>query len=127
MRRSRACRKRVSGRCSCTARPSPIRNRGRGISARSPIRAPRSSVSRDRLPSREALVTLGMAILGPAYSTYEVSRHALALAREMGLLVTRHVGGGAMRTPDRFPRLVAEGLVDVRVKIVHGNNLARDH
>jgi 5-methylthioadenosine/S-adenosylhomocysteine deaminase len=83
-------------------------------------------LARDRLPSKDALVTLGMAVLGPAYSTYEVSRDDLALAREMGLLVSMHVGGGAMRTPDGFPRLVAEGLVDGRMNIVHGNNLAGD-
>ena len=83
-------------------------------------------LARDRLPSKDALVTLGMAVLGPAYSTYEVSRADLALAREMGMLVSMHVGGGAMRTPDGFPRLVAEGLVDGRMNIVHGNNLAGD-
>lgn len=81
-------------------------------------------LARDRLPSRDALVTLGMAVLGPAYSTYDVSRHDLALARELGLTCSMHVGGGVMRTPDGFRRLVGEGLVDERVNIVHGNNLA---
>jgi cytosine/adenosine deaminase-related metal-dependent hydrolase len=89
-------------------------------------RAEIERLARDRLPSKDALVTLGMAVLGPAYSTYEVSRADLALAREMGMLVSMHVGGGAMRTPDGFPRLVAEGLVDGRMNIVHGNNLAGD-
>jgi 5-methylthioadenosine/S-adenosylhomocysteine deaminase len=83
-------------------------------------------LARDRMPSKDALVTLGMAVLGPAYSTYEVSRADLALARELDMLVSMHVGGGAMRTPDGFPRLVAEGLVDRRMNIVHGNNLAGD-
>jgi 5-methylthioadenosine/S-adenosylhomocysteine deaminase len=89
-------------------------------------RAEIERLARDRLPSKDALVTLGMAVLGPAYSTYEVSRADLALAREMGMVVSMHVGGGAMRTPDGFPRLVAEGLVDGRMNIVHGNNLAGD-
>ena len=95
----------------------------------SEIPHPRSEIerlARDRLPSKDALVTLGMAVLGPAYSTYEVSRADLALARELGMLVSMHVGGGAMRTPDGFPRLVAEGLVDGRMNVVHGNNLAGD-
>ena len=81
-------------------------------------------LARDRLPGRDGLVTLGMAVLGPAYSTYEVSRHDLALARELGMVCSMHVGGGAMRTPDGFPRLVAEGLVGGHVNIVHGNSLA---
>ena len=89
-------------------------------------RAEIERLARDRLPSKDALVTLGMAVLGPAYSTYEVSRADLALARELDMLVSMHVGGGAMRTPDGFPRLVAEGLVDGRMNIVHGNNLAQD-
>lgn len=87
-------------------------------------RAEIERLARGRLAAREGLVTLGMAILGPAYSTYEVSRHDLALARELGMVCSMHVGGGVMRTPDGFPRLVAEGLVDERVNIVHGNNIA---
>lgn len=83
-------------------------------------------LARGRLGARDGLVGLGMAILGPAYSTYEVSRHDLGLAREMGMIASMHVGGGAMRTPDGFPRLVAEGLVDERVNIVHGNSLPED-
>jgi 5-methylthioadenosine/S-adenosylhomocysteine deaminase len=42
------------------------------------------------------------------------------------MVCSMHVGGGAMRTPDGFPRLVAEGLVGPRVNIVHGNNLGED-
>jgi cytosine/adenosine deaminase-related metal-dependent hydrolase len=90
-------------------------------------RAEIERLARERLPSRDGLVTLGMAILGPAYSTYEVSRHDLDLARAMGMLCSMHVGGGAMRTPDGFLRLAAAGLIDGRVNVVHGNNLAGDH
>jgi len=86
-------------------------------------RAEIERLARDRLPSREALVTLGMAILGPAYSTYEVSRQDLTLAREMRMLASMHVGGGTMLTPDGFQRLVAEGLVSPTVNIVHGNSI----
>ena len=77
-----------------------------------------------RLAGRAGQVTLGMAILGPAYSTYEVSRADVALARELGLLCSMHCGGGPMLTPDGFTRLLAEGLVGPGLNIVHGNNLA---
>ena len=90
-------------------------------------RAEIERLARDRLSSKKALVTLGMAILGPAYSTYEVSREDLMLARELGLLASMHVGGGAMLTPDGFPRLAAEGLIDDKVNIVHGNGIPFDH
>ncbi len=89
-------------------------------------RAEIERLARDRLPARDGLVTLGMAILGPAYSIYEVSRADLQLARAMGMVCSMHVGGGAMRTPDGFQRLAAEGLIDERVNIVHGNNLSLD-
>jgi cytosine/adenosine deaminase-related metal-dependent hydrolase len=86
-------------------------------------RAEIERLARDRLSSRDALVTLGMAILGPAYSTYAVSRQDLLLARELGMLASMHVGGGKMLTPDGFERLVAEGLVSPGVNIVHGNGI----
>jgi 5-methylthioadenosine/S-adenosylhomocysteine deaminase len=90
-------------------------------------RAEIERLARERLPSKEGLVTLGMAVLGPAYATYEVSRHDLTLARSLGMVCSMHVGGGAMLTPDGFVRLAGEGLIDARVNIVHGNNLAGDH
>ncbi len=80
-------------------------------------------LSRGRLASRDALITLGMAVLGPAYATYEVSAADLRLAREFGLLCSMHVGGGMMKTPDGFPRLLAEDLVGGHVNLVHANNL----
>lgn len=86
-------------------------------------RAEIERLARDRLASRDALVTLGMAILGPAYSTYEVSRQDILLARELGMLASMHVGGGRMLTPDGFKRLVAEGLMSPGVNIVHGNGI----
>ena len=95
----------------------------------SEIPHPRSEVERlakARFAGKNGLLRLGMAVLGPAYSTYAVSRHDLALARELDMVCSMHVGGGEMRTPDGFPRLVAEGLVGPRVNIVHGNNLAAD-
>ena len=90
----------------------------------SEIPHPRAAIerlARGRLAARDARVTLGMAILGPAYSTYAVSRQDLELARELGLLASMHVGGGRMLTPDGFTRLMADGLIDGRVNIVHGN------
>ena len=80
-------------------------------------------LARGRLAARDAPVTLGMAILGPAYSTYEVSRQDLRLARELGLIASMHVGGGQMLTSDGFARLLEENLIDARVNIVHGNSI----
>jgi cytosine/adenosine deaminase-related metal-dependent hydrolase len=90
----------------------------------SEIPHPRAAIerlARGRLSARGARVTLGMAILGPAYSTYAVSRQDLHLARELGLVASMHVGGGPMLTPDGFARLIEDDLIDRRVNIVHGN------
>ena len=93
----------------------------------SEIPHPRSEIERllkHRLTSRDALVTLGMAILGPHYSTYEVSRHDLLLAREYGLVASMHCAGLDAKTPDGWERLGAAGLLDAHTNVVHGNNLS---
>jgi len=87
---------------------------------------PRSEIERllrTRFSSRDQLVTLGMAILGPHYSTMEVSRADFRLARELGLIASMHQGGGAAKTPDGWDVLEAEGLLGNNINIVHGNNL----
>ena len=94
----------------------------------SEIPHPRAEIERlrtGRLSSGEALVTLGMAILGPHYSTYEVTRHDLALAAEFDLLVSSHMSGGFNRmVPDGIFRLKDDGLLSPRFNVVHGNDLS---
>lgn len=86
---------------------------------------PRSEVERlARRLQGSSLVSLGLAILGPHYSTMEVALHDFALAREFGLLASMHQGGGAARTPDGWARLEAAGLLGPHINIVHGNNLS---
>ncbi len=87
---------------------------------------PRAEIERllkGPLSDRNALVTLGMAVLGPHYSTLEVSVHDFALAKEMGLIASMHQGGGEARTPGGWEALMARGLVGPHINIVHGNNL----
>ena len=86
---------------------------------------PRGEVERlvKRLPPGDGLVTLGLAILGPHYSTYEVAQHDFRLAREFGLIASMHCAGGEARTPDGWDRLAAEGLLGDNNNIVHGQTL----
>ncbi|PSJ65322.1 amidohydrolase family protein [Kumtagia ephedrae] len=81
---------------------------------------------RTRFSSRDQLMTLGMAILGPHYSTMEVARADFRLARELDLVASMHQGGGQARTPGGWETLEAEGLVGSNINIVHGNNLTDD-
>jgi len=90
---------------------------------------PRGEVERfckGRFAGRNGLLTFGLAMLGPYYSTYEVTKQDLALAREFDLFASMHVGGGKGMVPDGFERLLDDGLVDRHLTIVHGNDIAPD-
>jgi 5-methylthioadenosine/S-adenosylhomocysteine deaminase len=78
------------------------------------------------LSDRNGLVTLGLAILGPHYSTMDVALHDFRLAREFDLIASMHQGGGAAKTPGGWRQLIAAGLVGSNVNIVHGNDLPDD-
>ena len=87
---------------------------------------PRDEVERllrGKLADRTGRVTLGMAVLGPHYSTLDVSAHDFALARELGLICSMHQGGGEAKTPGGWEILMERGLVGPSINIVHGNNL----
>ncbi|CCV04058.1 putative metal-dependent hydrolase [Mesorhizobium metallidurans STM 2683] len=79
---------------------------------------------RGRFAGRDQLVTLGLAILGPHYSTMDVARADFRLARELGMVASMHQGGGEAKTPGGWERLEAEGLVGPGINVVHGNNLS---
>jgi 5-methylthioadenosine/S-adenosylhomocysteine deaminase len=94
----------------------------------SEVPMPRNEVERllkGRFASQDGLVTMGLAILGPYYSTYDVSRLDLLLAREFDLIASMHYGGGTPKTPGGLERLLDEGLVGDGFNIVHGNDVQR--
>ena len=95
----------------------------------SEIPMPRAEIERlrkGRFASRDGLVTLGLAILGPNYSVREVTLADAKLAREFGLIASMHVGGGMVMQPDGFQRLMDDGLIGPHVNIVHGNDMKHD-
>ncbi len=95
----------------------------------STIPHPRSEVERllrGPFASRDQLLTLGLAILGPHFSTLDVALHDFRLARELGLVASMHQGGSPAKTPGGWDKLEQEGLVGDYVNIVHGNDLSDD-
>ena len=87
---------------------------------------PRAEVERllkGRLASRNARITLGLAVLGPTYSIYDVTRQDLLLARELDLVASMHVAGVTPVSPDGLKRIVADDLISDKTNIVHGNDL----
>ena len=90
---------------------------------------PRAEVERimkSRFAGRDGLLSLGLAILGPSYSIWDVTRKDMELAKELDLVVSMHVGGGAPMVADGFERLAREKLLSDKTNIVHGNNLSDD-
>ena len=72
---------------------------------------PRGEVERfrkGRFATNDGLIAFGLAILGPYYPTYDVTRADLALAREFDLIASMHVGGGSRTSADGFERLLDE-------------------
>ncbi|QOZ76262.1 cytosine deaminase [Bradyrhizobium sp. CCBAU 53351] len=75
------------------------------------------------LADRDGLVTLGLAILGPHYSTLDVAVQDFRLARELNLIASMHQGGGPAKTAGGWEKLIEAGLVGSGTNIVHGNDL----
>ncbi|CAM9937622.1 unnamed protein product [Phaeothamnion confervicola] len=87
---------------------------------------PRSEVERirkGRLSIDEALVTMGLAILGPQMSVHEVSLTDFRLARELDLIASLHHSGTKMLGPDAYDAAAKAGLIGPKINIVHGNAL----
>jgi cytosine/adenosine deaminase-related metal-dependent hydrolase len=108
---------------------SPKPNPKPGQKHFSEIPMPRNEVERlrkGRFASIDRLVTFGLAILGPYYSIYDVTRADVALAREYDLLASMHVGGGVPIAARGFERLAEEGLIGRKFNVVHGNDIPPD-
>lgn len=78
------------------------------------------------LADRDGLVTLGLAILGPHYSTLDVAMHDFGMAQELKLIASMHQGGGPAKTPGGWEKLIEAGLVGAGINVVHGNDLSDD-
>ncbi|MFC3283323.1 amidohydrolase family protein [Litchfieldella rifensis] len=93
----------------------------------SEIPHPRSEVERlisGPLGAPSGHVSLGLAILGPHYSTLEVTLHDFALAKEFGLVASMHQGGGPAVSPGGWD--VIEEQLGPDINIVHGHGLSED-
>ncbi len=103
---------------------SPKPDAGKNQTPYTHIPHPRSEIERLRkgpFASDDRLITLGMAVLGPDFSTWEVTRHDFELAKEFDLLVSAHVWGAPNRmNKDGYKKLAKAGLLDRRHNLVHG-------
>lgn len=73
--------------------------------------------------SGDSRVTLALAPRGPQFATKEVTLQDFALAKELGIPVTVHVGDGAWGKSKPVLWMDENGLATERVTYVHGNML----
>jgi len=95
----------------------------------SQIPHPRDEVRRlasGALSSSDALVTLGMAILGPHFSTSDVALRDLRLAREMGVIASMHQSGSVAIDDGAWGAVEKAGLIGSWMNVVHANKLPLD-
>lgn len=70
------------------------------------------------------LVTMAMALRGPQFTTPEVNAYDFALARDLDLRVTVHVGDGYWGKSGPILKLQRDGLLSDRTTYVHCNTLS---
>lgn len=76
--------------------------------------------------SNDGLVTMALALRGPQFTTPEVNRHDFALAKDLDLRVTVHVGDGYWGTSGPVRKLKEDGLLSDRTTYVHCCTLGDD-
>ncbi|MBB5826045.1 amidohydrolase family protein [Micromonospora carbonacea] len=95
----------------------------------SPVPHPADDVRRlrsGRFAANDGRVTLGLALRGPQFSTMDVTVADFALARELDLRVSVHVGDGHWGKTRPVHRMNAAGLLAPTTTYVHCNTLAED-
>ncbi|MCW2978287.1 MAG: hypothetical protein JWO14_14 [Solirubrobacterales bacterium] len=76
--------------------------------------------------SEDQLVTMAIALRGPQYATRDVNRADYALARELDLRITVHVGDGDFGKEGPVRWLHEAGLMGPDVTYVHCNSIGDD-
>jgi cytosine/adenosine deaminase-related metal-dependent hydrolase len=76
--------------------------------------------------SDDGLLTMALALRGPQFTTKEVARQDWALAGELDVPITVHVGDGDFGRTGPLRWMHAEGLMNDRTTYVHCNTLGDD-
>jgi cytosine/adenosine deaminase-related metal-dependent hydrolase len=80
----------------------------------------------EHFASNDGLVTMALALRGPQFASEETNRGDFALANDLGLRVTVHVGDGAWGKIRPINILERDGLLSDRTTYVHCNTLGDD-
>jgi 5-methylthioadenosine/S-adenosylhomocysteine deaminase len=102
------------------AHSRPIPGTGLEAAGRADVRRVREEL----LADDEALVTLAMAAHGPDFTPLETTSADFGLARELGIPITTHLGGGRPgKNPTGVRTLHGAGLLGPDLTVVHGNGI----
>lgn len=96
-------------------------------SRESQIRHPKDSrrVKKQYFSSDDQLLTMGLAIRGPEFSSWETAVDDIKLARELDVICTMHLGFGTWGSVDRsIEKLHQAGLLGPDLNFVHANTLS---
>ncbi|WP_064745369.1 amidohydrolase family protein [Pseudonocardia acaciae] len=83
-------------------------------------------VRAEHFASDDGLVTMAIALRGPQFTVPEVNRHDYALATDLDLPITVHVGDGEWGRRGPVRGMARDGLLRDRTTYVHCNTLADD-
>lgn len=84
-------------------------------------------VKREYFASDDRLLTMGLAIRGPEFSSWEASVREINLARELDALCSMHIGFGSWGPDDRsVEKLYKAGLLGPELNMVHANTMGYD-
>jgi 5-methylthioadenosine/S-adenosylhomocysteine deaminase len=83
-------------------------------------------VREQHFSSDEGLVTMALALRGPQFATQAVSERDWALAEELDLRISVHVGDGELGKTRPIEWLRSRGLLNERTTYVHCNTLGDD-
>lgn len=77
--------------------------------------------------SKDQLLTFGLAIRGPEFSSWEATLHDIQLARELDAICTMHVGFGSWGFVDHsIEKMYKAGLLGPDINVVHSNSITDD-
>lgn len=84
-------------------------------------------VKREHFSSDDQLLTMGLAIRGPEFSSWETTVQEIGLARELNVLCSMHIGFGSWGADDRsVSKLHQAGLLGPDLNMVHANMMGTD-
>lgn len=83
-------------------------------------------IKKQYFSSDDALVTMGLAIRGPEFSSWEAAVNEIKLARELDVICSMHLGFGTWGSVDRsIEKLHKAGLLGPDLNFVHATTLSQ--